>query len=157
MPKGIYKREKRIKPPYRCNVCKKLLTVLNWYETFKNNRLFVCKHCHDVRVRDWKYKNPEEIKKLIRNWSRKHNLTTWRNGKQIVLRGNKRNYPKTQKCELCNQKHKKLVYHHWDEKNISKGIWIDYKCHMFIETIDKFGKFLIKKYISLKKKINTEK
>lgn len=47
---------------------------------------------------------------------------------------NKRPYPG--KCELCPKKGY-LAYHHWDDTNLSKGIWACPKCRKLIERIDR--------------------
>jgi len=158
MPSGFYKREKRIKPPYKCNVCKELLTNNNWYKCSKKNRLFICKRCHNIRVNNWERTHPIETQRLAISWSRKHKLTTWRKGEQVFMSGNKRDYPKDSKCELCGTKTlKRLSYHHWDDKDLSKGMWLDFKCHMFAEVVDKLGIGILNIYYLLKNKIEKEK
>jgi len=85
-------------------------------------------------------KNKEEI----RTYQRNNFLHV--NGKRIKIR--KRNY--SGYCEICNQRNKFLVYHHWDDNNPAKGIWVCWHCHIVVESIDKG---LVNKYISLKKDI----
>jgi hypothetical protein len=72
---------------------------------------------------------------------RKYDLGTTGNKHYKV---NKRDYPKDNKCELCGNVCKHLVYHHWDDKDLLvecgfvKGIWVCIPiCHGFIEFIDK--------------------
>jgi len=67
--------------------------------------------------------------------------------------------PKPNLCELCRGK-AKLDYHHWDDNNRSKGIWIcsiwsKNKCHHLAEAVDKLdnGSSLPKKYSELKQRI----
>ena len=59
-------------------------------------------------------------------------------------------------CELCNGR-THLVYHHWDDTNRSKGIWVcqTNKCHNLAEAIDKLdsGSLLPDEYIKLKQVI----
>lgn len=56
-------------------------------------------------------------------------------------------------CELCDYK-THLVYHHWDDNNRSKGIWVcqTNKCHNLAEVVDRLdnGSLLPDKYINLK-------
>ncbi|GAI02239.1 unnamed protein product, partial [marine sediment metagenome] len=41
-------------------------------------------------------------------------------------------------CELCGNSKAHLVYHHWDDSNKSKGIWVcnKNKCHELTEAVD---------------------
>jgi endogenous inhibitor of DNA gyrase (YacG/DUF329 family)/transcription elongation factor Elf1 len=144
----------KLKPPYKCANCGVLLGKDNWYKTSKKHRIFVCKKCHDVRVNKWEHVHMKETRIMTRNWCRKNLTTTWRKGKQIVLVGKKRDYPKNSKCELCkNTVKKNLAYHHWDDKNVSKGLWLCFKCHMFAEVIDKLGIGIVNVYHLLKLKV----
>lgn len=69
---------------------------------------------------------------------RRTRLTT-RDG--VVLHGlNKRPYPTA--CELCKDavlkrpKTQRLSYHHWDDKNPNKGLWLCPTCHFIAEFLD---------------------
>lgn len=80
------------------------------------------------------------------------------NGQNVVFTGlHKR--PKPDCCELCNGK-THLFYHHWDNNNKSKGIWVcqTNKCHNLAEAVDKLdnGNLLLGKYYELKQKIILE-
>ena len=69
----------------------------------------------------------------------------------------KRPYPVG--CEVCASsltlkgKPKRLFYHHWDNGNLSKGIWLCYSCHHLAEGIDKELEI---KYKVLKKDIEKQ-
>lgn len=67
--------------------------------------------------------------------------------------------PGTISCELCNNK-VFLHYHHWDDNNKSKGVWVcqTNKCHNVAEVIDKIdnGNSLPNKYSELKQRIILE-
>jgi len=104
----------------------------------------------------------DKQKYLIREkvYNRLHVIYTVRKGKEIILRGNKRPYPKNGKCELCpalrcGTKASSLVYHHWDDKDISKGMWICRRCHSIVEFVIKNIK-IYKKYLKLSYNINEE-
>lgn len=63
-------------------------------------------------------------------------------------------------CELCGNNRVKLDYHHWDDNNMSKGIWVcgrGNKCHELAEAIDLIdnGSLLPSKYHKLKQIINS--
>lgn len=66
-------------------------------------------------------------------------------------------------CELCGGNPKKLDYHHWDDNNRSKGVWVcsnmsGNKCHHLAEAIDIIdsGSPLPNKYSELKQRIILE-
>jgi len=85
-----------------------------------------------------------------KDWERKNCTTTIRRGKRVCLYGKKRQFPIDSKCEVC-QKTKKLDYHHWDDSNLSKGIWCCNVCHQMAEGIDKGNDFV---YSKMKEDIN---
>ncbi len=86
--------------------------------------------------RKYKEKNREKVRCYKENWQntyrRKHIISY--NGKKPNLIGNKRDYPIDCLCEICHIQ-KKLVYHHWDDLDISKGVWICVRCHMTIHYV----------------------
>lgn len=70
--------------------------------------------------------------------------------------------PKSNSCELCGSGKVKLDYHHWDENNMSKGIWVcgrGNKCHDLLEAVDSIdnGNLLPDKYHKLKQMISSNK
>jgi hypothetical protein len=119
----------------RCTRCKIELTESSWHKDDKKDKLYICVNC--ARTYDKEY-------------GRQHTIQTWRNGKLTYLKGNKRPYPKDNKCEICGKLHKKLDYHHWNDADISKGIWANSRCHQMMELIDKG---LHRKYFQLRKMI----
>lgn len=77
-------------------------------------------------------------------------------GKQITLTGHKRQYPLDEKCEICNTFIPKcLNYHHWDDTNIPKGMWLCSKCHIISNGIEEYlqNTEFFKKYLELRKQI----
>ena len=117
-----------------------------------------------ARKKRWKTKNRERIRSVeqayyqknrerILSYDRKHELKGFINGKKQCVSGlNKRDY--TGFCELCNKKQEyKLNYHHWDDNNLSKGVWVCVRCHTVCEGIDKN---LVNKYLILKNNVNKE-
>jgi len=99
----------------------------------------------------WYYKNRKEYLAKERNYERKHILDIYHLGKKIRLIGNKRQYPKDQKCEVCKTERKLLAYHHWNDKDISKGIWCCVYCHAMCELVDRK---LYLQYLKIKEEIN---
>ena len=122
-----------------CTVCKVQLDDLNWDKDNKKDRLYHCNNCWRVHDRDQ---------------ARKYTLQTYRNGKLIYLRGNKQDYPMDQKCTLCGRVTKKLDYHHWNDRDISKGIWMCYLCNQMSDRIERK---LHLKYLELKEEIELGK
>lgn len=75
------------------------------------------------------------------------------NGKRI--RGlNKRSRPDD--CELCNEDHRMLYYHHWDDNNYNIGLWLCHRCHYKVEWIENGFKDFANKYHSLKKSVEAD-
>jgi len=115
-------------------------------------------------VGNWLYPKGKG-KKYHRDWEREHRITTTGHKKLV---GSKRPYPQYQVCELCKRRKRKLLdYHHYDDNNLSKGLWLCRWCHPFAENVDKgftvpeiramgltyVGKRLMAKYIKLKSSI----
>jgi len=93
---------------------------------------------------------PEVIVKQ-RNDRRKHVLGI----KNKTIYGlNKRDW--TGYCELCGRKNIRLGYHHWDNKNPSKGLWLCIICHQGCEHYEKHGLQIIKRYKKFKKILDNE-
>ena len=83
---------------------------------------------------------------------RKHVLHVQINDKSIRVYGlHKRGRP-TQ-CEVCEQGNRKLYYHHWDDHDLNKGLWLCFRCHIFAEGIDAG---LIDRYLKLKAELDTK-
>jgi len=61
-------------------------------------------------------------------------------GKVLCVNGkfisglNKRGYSEI--CEICGRGGL-LVYHHWDDSDLNKGLWLCYRCHLIAEMVDK--------------------
>ena len=123
-----------------CRFCGVLLNIKkNWHPSCKKNRQYACKKCLWFKL----------MKPKRKEYNRKRTIQTKIDGKIIQLTGNKRNYKKN--CELCHQKKYRTGYHHWDNKNLLKGVWVCTWCHHFIEC---YEKGFLKKWIKLKKEIN---
>ena len=122
--------------------------------------------------KEWKKRNPEKVKETNRksdrkrqesgkelDYSRRTRLGTFIKGKKIHFYGlKKRPYPKDNKCELCGViKEKKMGYHHWDDNDLQKGklvkgIWICWKCHQFVNLMEKYPNLpeIYQKYLKIK-------
>lgn len=78
-----------------------------------------------------------------------------REGKHKCFRAlNKRPRPEDGACELCRKPTRKLNYHHWDDEDFSKGMYLCNICHMFAEAVDKGVSE--GEYFSLKDRIDRE-
>ena len=79
------------------------------------------------------YSNPEFRKKRV---ELRRNTQLGTGGR--TFRGlHKR--PRPDNCELCglDRTHQgRLFYHHWDDNNLSLGMWLCYRCHIFVGALD---------------------
>ena len=117
-------------------------------------------------VGNWLY-SKSKGRKYHRDWERKHRLTTTGHRKIV---GKKRSYPIDGVCELCNgtitPKGESLDYHHWEDNDLRKGLWLCRSCHINAEWIEEGsneqrqwiqkteGEQYIERYILLKAQIN---
>jgi len=114
-------------------------------------------------MRNWTAKNRKDVNEYHRNYA--HNYILRTNSKIYVVK-NKRQRPAV--CEICNIPHNHLSYHHWDDEDLSKGIWLCRFCHPIAEVLDCIkapcledslvadhtrAKTLAQKYITLKAEI----
>ena len=108
------------------------------------------------KVLEYKRKYRQGHKKSLR----KTRLSTTINGKPVVLTGlNKREY--LGYCEMCGKSSEytdeykgkgfRLNYHHWDDNNPSKGIWVCALCHYFVEALER--RLSPQRYYDLKKMV----
>jgi len=120
------------------------------------------------RSKKWHTDNREKANEKSRVYNRTHKETVRANqrrtslctrdndGNQIIIQGlNKRAY--TGFCELCKEEGLKLNYHHWDNENYNKGVWLCYRCHVLSEMVESGLNIpgLVSKYISLKNELDT--
>ena len=121
-------RRKIIGKTKECSRCKRILPRSEFYKDSKapGGIHRFCKSCHIKANREWRSRNREKVRIRQRNYQRKHRIG--QSGKDIRGVKNKRLYPEDNKCELCH-KEKRLVYHHWNNKDFSKGMWICTICH----------------------------
>jgi len=77
----------------------------------------------------------EEYLGRVRERYRNRILRSPRLGTVLAL--GKRRYPENSQCEVCGLESKRLAYHHWDDKDFRKGLWLCYPCHKMAECYDK--------------------
>lgn len=94
-------------------------------------------------------------RKSARDYARKYLVGTTIEGESVVLRGNKRNYPEYNKCEVCKRESKRLAYHHWDHNNLLKGLWVCPYCHVLAEILDKDASRIVT-YQAIKRRVDDE-
>ena len=100
-----------------CRICKRRLTRKNGAVHQGN----ICRTCDN---------------EYSRNLHRTSLIMIKRNGRLVSLHGRKRSRPIDDHCELCSRTSRKLNYHHWDDTDLMKGIWVCYFCHITIEKLD---------------------
>ena len=114
----------------------------NWSEHKKEYmKQYRLTHQKEMSQYQHKYymKNRERIIARDKEQRRLHCIDYGKKDKKRLVVGglNKRSYPEYGKCELCNREcNNKMGYHHWDDTNLSKGIWICHICHSFAERVD---------------------
>lgn len=94
-------------------------------------------------------------------WKEKHR-DRFRNkyvyvGREQVLTLVKRPRPNDGCCELCDRDCDgigwRLYYHHWDDKDFSKGLWLCGPCHTLATLVEKG---LSRRYAELKRNIEEQ-
>lgn len=119
----------------RCGKCGKLKDESEFYrDKSKTDGLALeCKECMKERVKRWRARHRERNNRVQKKWQRKYRVRSKSGG----FGGRKRRRPKEGRCELCGRdcdaEKKLLSYHHWDDENLMKGIWVCYKYHGLIE------------------------
>lgn len=125
----------------------------------KRNRNAVKGLCRCGRVREGEnFKNCRTCRERVKVCYKK-NQTKRRDQFLHTVNGyfrvSKRRYPDDGKCELNGENGKRLVYHHWDEEDRGKGVWLCNMCHLFVGTVDKGWHLgMADKYLKLKEEIN---
>lgn len=114
--------------------------------------LYCSKECllkrHSKAVSRHYSKNKEKIYKGRKEYLR-HNYTSTKNG---VVRARKRQRPDGI-CELCIRPTPRLEYHHWDDNNMLRGMWVCRSCHVFATRAENKGYQI---YQELKRQIEEE-
>ena len=136
----------------RCTRCKQEFPLTEFFKarSGKDGLDQRCKKCHIIMNKEWRQNNRDQTRKIDRDYSRKHRIAHV--GGTIYNPIGKRSYPLNECCELCGQK-VRLYYHHWDDLDFSKGMWICNKCHTAAHWLEKFNPDF---YFDLKKKLNKE-
>lgn len=136
----------------KCLHCKVKLSRKNMFPSWFKDKIYLCQKCA-IKQQMKYYKNGGKERNLIK--SRTNYVGTSKNGKQVTLIGNKRPYPKNSKCELCNNKVKVLNYHHWNDNDLSKGMWLCSREHVYANGIETYLQNIEfrNKYLQLKKDI----
>lgn len=127
-----------------------------WFEKYyKENKNQINTKCREYHQEHRKEINKRKRSKYFRGMRTEYQRRTclYTDGKQIYGL-NKRPHPGY--CELCGKSPKKLSYHHWDEKELSKGIWICPRCHWVVEAYEKNDLGVIQKYLRIKRVLNRQ-
>jgi len=91
------------------------------------------------RDREYHIAHKEVLNTRRREYFRAHALKTTLNGREITVEGLQKR-PRPNECEICGRTEpeiKILQYHHWDDGNLSMGIWVCYFCHMAVTCYEK--------------------
>ena len=119
-----------------CRKCGEILTINNISGMGKTGQQ-ICKNCR-------------------RNWMRERVIYSLDGQHRQIFCGlHKRLYPLDGCCEICNEKAIHLGYHHWDDQNPSKGLWMCGSCHWLCNYTDRLEKWNYKqnleKYLFLRR------
>jgi hypothetical protein len=133
-----------------CYICKVKLSKENSYPSWIKKKKYLCKSCAAKFSKNWSRNHRDIVNKRTRDYYRRRRLGQG-NG-ALTLDRDKRKYPDDQKCELCCKENQRLVYHHWNDEEPWKGIWICLLCHHFVEALEKG--ITPEDYFNLKKKID---
>lgn len=109
-----------------------------------------CKKCASEKSKESAARLGKTVTTYNRDKMRMRRLVT-SNGVIFTGKLGKREYPTNHQCEICKE-HKRLVYHHWDDNDLSKGMWICVLCHTAAHWLDKHAEdeyHLLKQKISL--------
>lgn len=146
MPKGVYLHKHHTKTEFQ-----KGENHPNWKGgIYKNVKEY---------YREYRQKNIKKIRRYAARWARMNNnkRRASRRIMQLNISGktiyglNKRPY--TGYCEICGRRKLRFVYHHWDNSNYNKGIWVCTHCHWAVEGVEKGYDGI---YKNLKQKIEKE-
>ncbi len=128
----------------QCRKCATTLTGLNCYPSYMTRNDHLCKSCANQYTRKRLVEKHSQILEQKRSHNRAHYIKT--KGRLFFVVG-KRAYPDNQLCEVCGYRNLRLSYHHWNDNDFSKGLWVCYSCHI---AITKFERGTIAKYQTLK-------
>jgi len=143
----VLEERRRRRKENRCIYCGVKLTDENWRPSWRNKR-WCCKTCAALEDAKYRGKKRDEVNEKKRIQRKFIFLDP---GNKNVKGKPKRIY--TGYCEVCGEENVRLEYHHWDDSNTYKGMWLCRWCHMLAEAIDR-GK-PVEKYLSLKKRIDS--
>jgi len=59
---------------------------------------------------------------------------------------------KPEKCEVCGKTAKRLSYHHWDNSDLSKGLWLCGRCHNTANAVEVASRCsdTVRRYLEMK-------
>ena len=115
-----------------------------------------------------KWKDPEvETKELYDKYGREYRrahgyddyLRKWRALKMMQVQNGKKVWipipyrrSKPEKCEVCSKVTRRLLYHHWNNNDLSKGLWVCDQCHRIAEGVEAVSRHVdtMKSYLDMK-------
>lgn len=98
----------------------------------------ICPECWRAYYRAWS-KTPAGRAHMRRHtkWVRANYLgVRLEDGRHGYIRiEGKRSHPGS--CEMCQRSDRRLAYHHWDNEDFTKGLWLCLPCHNIAEAVEK--------------------
>lgn len=112
----------------------------NHSDTLTCVRRWKSEHPQALKAQKLRYgqRHKKELAESHREYHRNHRISTYidiphHGATKIYPAPNKRPYPIDNLCELCDtEKPLFLKYHHWDDADFGKGIWVCQACHRTI-------------------------
>jgi len=134
--------------------CHSVLTILRKYLSEWKHIEFDGRELYNKYCR--KYRKAHMYRDYLERW-RADKIRIRIGGRWVWMSISERR-TRPEKCELCSRPTKRLVYHHWDNDNPAKGLWICSRCHWVAEAIEAVSKQdkLVNSYIAMKELVEEE-
>lgn len=170
--KDLEKKRKWEREYYKENKEKRKQYIRKWQQEHKEQER--------KRKKKWLKEHPGYSKNYAKKYYREHKeeekerKRKWREGhkeyayeyyrkyyRECMLNGKRIPGLKKRKwtgyCEVCGRENIQLDYHHWDNNNLSKGLWVCVNpCHLLCELVDKGNLSLAQVYLKLKRCLDKE-
>lgn len=102
----------------------------------ERRRRYFEKHGEEARARHRKLRREHYQRHKTEELSHQRMTNLHTKGGRVISNVKKRPFPNNV-CEICGRQQRRLAYHHWNDSDIAKGIWICCPCHSMAEGIDK--------------------
>lgn len=107
---------------------------------------------HRRKALQYYYEHREECLARHKEYMRRRVTESRKNGERAYILADKRPYPLSAACEICEGSQKTLVYHHWQPAVDGKllGMWLCQTCHKMAHGVENG---LVNKYKQFKQEL----